>query len=385
MKRLRNLIHDMDQPLLIVTVLLFVFGLLNIVTASSKAVVLRYNLSLYNYFFHQLAPLLAGVVITFVILQIPTRKYRFWAALGFFAVLCALIYLSLYGTVHMGNVNWISVPGLGSIQPSELAKPVLIACLALLFERFWKRLRTKGINHYDMIALILFIGFVFPIIVYFQGDLGTTLILLFLFAAMFLASPILRLEKLKTAGLGLILLFCACCIIIGKTGSLLTKSQAKRFNFFDPCARYEGDGYQICNGFIAINKGSLFGVGIGNSKQVSYIPESHTDSVFAIIAEEYGFLISTIIFFAYLFILKRILELASRANTIRGKYICFGVAVYIFLHVIVNLGGLFGVMPLTGVPLPFLSYGGSFTLSLVIALAMVQRVHIETKNQKVKV
>lgn len=118
---------------------------------------------------------------------------------------------------------------------------------------------------------------------------------------------------------------------------------------------------------------------------MSYIPESHTDSVFAIIAEEYGFLRSTFIFIAYVIILYRILRLSMRANTLRGRYICFGVAIYLFLHIFVNLGGLFGVMPLTGVPLPFLSYGGSFTLSLIMTLGMVQRVHIETENQKIKI
>ena len=82
--------------------------------------------------------------------------------------------------------------------------------------------------------------------------------------------------------------------------------------------------------------------------------------------------------------LKRIINLACRANTLRGRYICLGVATYIFMHILVNLGGLFGVMPLTGVPLPFLSYGGSFAISLIIALAIVQRIHIETKRQKIK-
>ncbi len=385
MKRLKDLIRDMDKPLLWVTVLLFIFGLLNIVTASSKAVVLRYNTPLYNYFFKQLAPLLVGIVVTVIVIQIPTRKYRFWGALGFFAISGALAYLSLYGTFHKGSKNWIAIPGFGTFQPSEFAKPVMIVCLALLFELFYKKLRTKGVNHYDMIAVILFVGCVFPAIVFFQKDLGTMIILFTIFASMFFVSPILKVEKLKTIGIGALLVFCAACIIIGKTGSLLTASQLSRFDFFDPCADYENGGYQICNGFIAINDGSLLGVGIGNSKQVSYIPESHTDSVFAIVAEEYGFLFSTVIFFAYLFVLKRITSLATKANTLRGKYICFGVAIYIFLHILVNLGGLFGVMPLTGVPLPFLSYGGSFTLSLILALAMVQRVHIETKNQKIKI
>lgn len=130
----------------------------------------------------------------------------------------------------------------------------------------------------------------------------------------------------------------------------------------------------------------MFGLGIGKSKQkYSYIPEPHTDSVFAIIAEENGVIRCTFIFLAYIFILFRILKISMKTNTIRGKYICLGVASYIFIHIFINLGGLFGIIPLTGVPLPFLSYGGSFAISLLCSLALVQRIHIETKTQKIKV
>ena len=125
-------------------------------------------------------------------------------------------------------------------------------------------------------------------------------------------------------------------------------------------------------------------MGIGKSKQkYSYIPEPHTDSVFAIISEEFGLIWDIILLTLLTLVLKRILDLSSKANTLRGKYICLGVATYIFMHIIVNLGGLFGLIPLTGVPLPFLSYGGSFTLSLIISLAIIQRIYIET-NKKMK-
>lgn len=318
------------------------------------------------------------------LLKQPTKRYIKYGIFSFIIVIGLLIYLSLYGTSNKGSINWIRV-GSFSIQPSEFAKPVMIMCLSILFELFYIKLRLRNQNHYDLIGIILVAGCLFPIFVFFQKDLGTMIILFLLFLSMFLASPILRIDKIKTIALGIIIIFCITSILIAKTGHLLTATQKSRFNFFNPCAEYESGGYQICNGFIAINEGGLFGVGIGNSKQVSYIPESHTDSVFAIIAEEYGFIKASIIFLAYIIILYRILKLSMKANTIRGRYICFGTSVYIFLHIIVNLGGLFGVMPLTGVPLPFLSYGGSFTWSLIISLGMVQRVHIETKNQKIRV
>lgn len=388
MKRLfhnvKKNINDMDKVLLVVTIILLVFGLLNIVTASSRAVVLRYNTSLYNFFYKQLLNLIIGLIMFVFIVNIPTRKYKQWGTLAFVVVGGLLIYLSLYGSLHKGSINWIKFMGF-TLQPSELAKPTMIMCLAVTFETFSKKLRNKNINHYDIIGIILFIGCVFPLIVFFQKDLGTAIILLCIFAVMFLASPIIRIEKLKTCALGIGLLIIGGVIVISKTGSLLSETQTSRLDFFDPCSKYESGGYQICNGFIAINEGGLLGVGIGKSKQISYIPESHTDSVFAIIAEEYGFIRSTFIFIAYILVLGRILSLSSKANTLKGKYICLGVAVYIFLHILINLGGLFGIMPLTGVPLPFLSYGGSFTLSLIISLAMVQRIHMETKNQIIRV
>lgn len=387
MKRLKKLLLDMDRVLLVVSIILFVFGLLNIVNASSQAVVIKYNTSLYNYFYKQLISLSLGFIATIFIIRIPTKKYRFWGSLLYIIILLSLIYLSLFGKMHQGSINWIKIGGF-SFQPSEFAKPAMIIALGYLFERFYKVLRNKKIekiNRFNLIGIIIIIGCLFPCIVFFQKDLGTTIILITIFGLLFLVSPILNSDKMQTIMLMIIVLFIAGLIIIARTGSILTASQLSRFDFYDPCSDYEEGGYQICNGFIAINDGGLLGVGIGNSKQVSYIPESHTDSVFAIIAEEYGFIFCTFIFFLYFVVLYRIFNLSSRANTIRGKYICFGIGVYIALHIIINLGGLFGSMPLTGVPLPFLSYGGSFTLSLMCALAVIQRICIETNNQKIKV
>ena len=176
-------------------------------------------------------------------------------------------------------------------------------------------------------------------------------------------------------------LLLALLLFITIKGNPLTEAQLSRFDFYNPCSNYTTTGYQVCNAFIAINQGNVFGVGLGKSSQkYSYIPEPHTDMVFAIIAEENGFLGCSLIFLLYVILLYRILRLARITDTVKNRYICIGVATYIFMHISINLGGLFGLIPLTGVPLPFLSYGGSFTLTLLITLAFVQRVHIETKS-----
>ena len=165
------------------------------------------------------------------------------------------------------------------------------------------------------------------------------------------------------------------------TGKGLSDSQKSRFNFKDPCTRYrEKTGYQVCNGYIAINSGGLLGSGYGNSKQkYLYLPEAHTDFIFAIIIEEMGLLVGILIILSYFIMIWRILMIGKRAYNLQGSIICYGVATYLALHVMINLGGVLGVIPLTGVPLPFYSYGGSFMINLLICLALVQRVSVENK------
>ena len=384
-RNIKHIVQDMDKPLLFVSIALFVFGLLNIVTASSSEAVTS-EAPLYYYFYQQLKMLVAGFIVSIIIFCYDTKKYKPLALFGFVAILGLLLYLSMYGTDHRGSRNWIALPIIGRVQPSEFAKPVMIVCLALLFELFYARLRNKKINHYDMIGIILFVGLSYPAIVFLQKDFGTMFILFMIFFVMFLGSPILRIDKMKTFAFLFVLAIFAGLVLLSTKGYILSPEQMDRLNFFNPCSNYEEGGYQTCNGFIAINDGGAFGLGGGKSKQkYSYIPEPHTDSVFAIIVEEQGFFKSLVIFLGYIIVLKRILSLSSKANTLRGRYICLGVATYIFMHILVNLGGIFGIMPLTGVPNPFLSYGGSFTISLIISLALVQRIHIETKRQKIKV
>lgn len=378
LKKIKTIFSNMDKPLLFVTIFLFLFGLFNIVTASSREAI-NNDANLYYYFYKHIGMLGIGLFLSIFIVLIDTKNYKKWVPLIFLLIVGVLIYLLLYGAYHRGAQNWIEIFGV-RFQPSEFAKPVIIIFLAILFEKFYKRLRTKNINHFNIIAIILFIGVSIPVIIFVQKDFGTMMILMSIFGFMFLASPILRIEKLKTIGI----LFAAgllfIVMIVVRTGSFFTDEQRSRFNFFNPCTNYEDGGYQVCNAFIAINNGGLTGLGIGKSKQkYSYINDPHTDSIFSIFVEEWGLITAFIIFICYALVLGRILTISSRASTIRGKYMALGIAIYIFMHILFNLGGLFGLIPLTGVPLPFLSYGGSFTICLMCSIAVAQRINIETR------
>lgn len=380
-----KLLKDLDKPLLIASAALFIFGLLNIVTASSRAAVVNYDVSIYYYFYRQLAFIIIGIIAGIVIIKTDTKYYKLIVPLLFVIVILLNLWALTFEELS-GSKNWIDLKFI-KLQPSEFSKPIIICLLAILFEKNYRKLRTLNIKHYDTIFTMIFIAMIIPAVVFLQKDFGTLLIILFIIFMMFLASPILKIDKIKTVLVMIALGGLALLVMYSVQGYILNDARISRFtSFLDPCGNYENGGYQVCNSYIAINDGGLWGLGIGKSKQkYSYIPEPHTDSAFAIIAEEYGIYRTIFIFILYGIVLYRIAVIGAKAASLRGRYICVGMISYIFVHIFINLGGMFGLIPLTGVPLPFLSYGGSFVLSLLASLAIVQRICIESKNKKIKI
>ena len=380
-----KLLKDLDKPLLIASAALFIFGLLNIVTASSRAAVVNYDVSIYYYFYRQLAFIIIGIIAGIVIIKMDTKYYKLIVPLLFVIVILLNLWALTFEELS-GSKNWIDLKFI-KLQPSEFSKPIIICLLAILFEKNYRKLRTLNIKHYDTIFTMIFIGMIIPAVVFLQKDYGTMLIILFIIFMMFLASPILKIDKIKTVLVMIALGGLALLVMYSVQGYILNDARISRFtSFLDPCGNYENGGYQVCNSYIAINDGGLWGLGIGKSKQkYSYIPEPHTDSAFAIIAEEYGIYRTIFIFILYGIVLYRIAVIGAKAASLRGRYICVGMISYIFVHIFINLGGMFGLIPLTGVPLPFLSYGGSFVLSLLASLAIIQRICIESKNKKIKI
>lgn len=392
-RNFKQFIKDMDKLSLMLTIALFGFGLFSIVSASTREAVNNLDQSVYYYFGRQVVVLIACIIAYIMILFIPTKSYKkgnyFFIKLLWVAVFALNAYMVLKGSGTRGANNWIKIPGIGfQIQPGELAKPVLIVTVALIIEASAKYFRNPKIKHWAGIGIFLVVGLSTAMLIVLQKDLGTACINMGIFGVLFMSSPIMSKDKWKTVGIGVlsVLVIFGCMNLMGKNP--LTEEQNSRLtSFWAPCDedKRNDEGYQICNAYIAINLGGLTGVGVGKSTQkYSYIPEPHTDMIFSIIAEEDGFIVGTIILIAYMVLISDIMLLSSKAMSISGKYICLGVATYIFLHILLNLGGLFGLIPLTGVPLPFLSYGGSFALMLSVSLAMVQRVHVETKRYRIK-
>lgn len=379
MKKIKY-IKSMDKVLFIVIIIMSIYGLFNIVTASSREAVTNLDKSIFYYFYRHLAVLIIGFICMFIAIKFKIKKYSKILPLIYLITFGLNLWLVMKGSSTRGANNWIPL-GFFNLQPSEISKIVLIACLGFLFEKFYKKLNNNTLKHTEEVWTIIIIGILLPGIVFLQKDLGTAIVLFIIFIVMYLTSPINKQEKINSLAILLIIVFIAGLIMYSVKGYLLSDAQKSRFDFFNPCSKYAETGYQVCNAYIAINNGGAFGVGIGKSTQkYSYIPEPHTDMVFAIISEENGLIKCTLIFIGYIIILYRILRLSRITNTIKNRYICLGVGTFIFMHILINLGGLFGLIPLTGVPLPFLSYGGSFTLTLLISLGIIERIHIETVN-----
>lgn len=383
--KLKHALKNMDKGLLFMTIFMFGFGLLNIVTSSSREAVLVNRAGVYFYFYRQIAILAFSAIASLFLFTIPTKSYKkLWPlAYGLALVLC---FYCFFQSAKRGAQNWIPI-GSFQFQPSELAKPAIILALAALIDNWANDLKNPNIDHRKMIGTIIFVAFAIPGMIFLQKDFGSASIIATIAGIIFLATPISSKEKFRTIILLGGVAIVAGSLLLATKGEVFSKAQMSRLNYFNPCSKYETSGYQVCNAYIAFNDGGVFGLGIGKSKQkYSYIPEPHTDSIFAIIGEEWGVLKSLVfVFIPYMIILYRITEISAKASTVRGRYIALGTAVSIFTHIFLNLGGLFAVIPLTGVPLPFLSYGGTYTLGLMLSLTMVQRVAYETKTRKIKV
>ena len=375
---MKKIIKYVDKPLLIVSVLLFIIGLIMVFSASNVTAYMSHDVSPYNYFIKQGLFLLVGLIMSLIMIKFTTKAYGVFSWGLLLIIIVSLLMLLVIGQAKNRAISWYDL-GPISIQPSEFAKVITIVWLARYYEKNKKMTSyTKSLFPIGVCLLITFLIFI-------QPDLGTAIIYTVIVGVMFLAAPIIKEIKTKTifALLGLIVF--AGIVLIGSGKTVLLERQLERFDFTNPCDKLLTTGNQVCNCYIAINNGGLTGVGLGNSTQkYLYLPEPYTDFIFAIIVEELGIIFGVGIIVMYIFLLYRILKIGRDSPTNRGALLCYGVAVYIFLHIAINLMGIFGLMPMTGVPLPFMSYGGSFTICLIAALTIVQRVSVENRLCKEK-
>lgn len=375
---MKKIIKYIDKPLLLVTMILFILGLIMVFSASNVTAYMTHAVKPYNYFMKQGAFLIVGFILFVIMIKFNTKSYGMFSW-GLLLIGIAALVLVLFMEEKNQAASWFKIGFLG-IQPSEFIKVISIVFLADYYEKNSKKLKGWGASLIPIAICGIVAGLIFL-----QPDLGTTIIYCAIVGIIFLAVPISKEIKLKTVAIVVGLIAFGTMMVLGTGKGVLLERQIERFDFRNPCDKILSTGNQVCNCYIAIHNGGLTGVGLGNSTQkYLYLPEPYTDFIYAIIVEELGVITGVAIILAYIFILFRILMIGRKSPSNRGATICYGVAAYIFLHIAVNLMGILGLIPITGVPLPFMSYGGSFTICLIAALTMVQRVSVENGILKEK-
>ena len=389
-KYMVKVFKNLNKSLLIMSLIYAIGGALLILDASLISSTLTYGYSNpYHFCIMQLVFICVSLFASYLIIKFfPSTSY--WLVS---IILGGFLMILLSGTIGgnwIGNgVRAVTVNiGNFTLQPAEFLKIVIIMFMGAFYQYRSLKPKLKPLWWLGLIPSILIFC-----VVLFGGDYGTAAIIAALTALIFIGIPSSKDEKVfrmmkKITAISLIL-----AVIVLKFGYLVIPEEKlqkdyrlNRLIYTNPCDRYEeNSGYQVCNGFIAIDNGGLKGVGLMNSVQkYLYLPESHTDFIFPIIVEELGAIVGVVIIVGYMYIIALIFRVSYKSYNLRNSIICYGVGLNLMLHIFVNLGGVLGVIPLTGVPLPFLSYGGSFCITTICSLALVQRIHIENMEEKKK-
>jgi cell division protein FtsW len=336
---------------------LTVLGLVMVLSASSISAFTQYGSS-FTFFKRQLVYAVLGGMAATITARVSHRAWqKVWAPLLVLSVaLLILVLHPAYGIIAGGSARWISL-GWFYVQPSELAKFALVATAAAILTRHFKHLDDAG---RWLVSMVPIVGGV-ALLVMLQPDLGTTMVLV---GTMFIVTYVagVRLRVLAVS-----------VVVAGGAGFLMILGEGYRrtrlLSFLDPWADPQNTGYQIIQSLIALGSGRLVGVGLGASRQKwQYVPNAHTDFIFSIMGEELGLLGELLVLAMFGAILFAGVRIAIGSPDVYGRLLAAGITGWIGLQALVNLGAVTGVLPITGVPLPFMSFGGS---SLIVSLASV--------------
>src|SRR5699024_3324718 len=353
-------------------VLLSLIGLVMIYSASmvaaSKSDMTGGNPS--HYYTRQIASMILGYGIVFVMAYFMSGEFlrnKYFQMLATVAILLLLVVTVIFGTEVNGEKNWIRLAGF-NFQTSEFFKIVTILYLSYIYDRKKDRLKRLEWGH---LAPLGFIGMCTMLVI--SNDFGTGLVIVGIIAGIFIYSviPLGFLVKVGTA-LSLAAGTVGVITYLFK-GSILSPHQSARIDtFLHPFNDPTGTGYQLTNALVSISHGGITGTGLGNGiMKLGYLPEPHTDFIFAVIAEELGLIGVIVILVLYMIIVIKALRYAAISKDKFYSLVCMGVAIYITFQLFVNLGGISKLIPLTGVSLPLLSYGGSSFLSISIAIGLL--------------
>ena len=291
-------------------------------------------------------------------------RIKFWHSLGYFfyfVVILLLIYASLYGITVSGSQRWINFYFF-NLQPSELMKIAIIIC----FAKYYHRMQISNVNTLKNLLIPIIILIIPILLVLSQPDLGTSILI---------ALSGIVVIWLSGVNIKYFIYFSLVLIISAPFAiSFLKPYQKLRIlTFFNPDRDPLGAGYQIVQSKIAVGSGGLTGKGFlkGTQNYLEFLPEKHTDFIFTLFSEEFGFLGSLLLLLIYSIMIYRIISIGYISRNFFGKLYCYGFGSSIFVYVVVNMSMVLGLLPIVGSPLPIMSYGGSSMLATMIGISIV--------------
>ena len=299
-----------------------------------------------------------------VFILVSFTNIRFWykfSYLFFIIVLLLLLSVDLFGITASGSKRWISLY-IFNLQPSELMKVSLIIFLA----RYYYKIPSSNVNHIKFMIVPLFAIFVPVSMVITQPDLGTAMLI----AIGGIGVIWLTGFRLKYFLFSSIVMICSLPVVIA---FLKPYQKLRILTFLNPERDPLGAGYQIIQSKIAVGSGGIFGKGYlkGSQSYLDYLPEKHTDFIFTLYAEEFGFVGSVGLLIIYGALLYRIIKIGNNSRNNFSRLFCYGFATAFFVYVVVNMSMVLGLLPIVGSPLPIMSYGGSAMLSMMIGFGIV--------------
>ncbi|MCY7780942.1 putative lipid II flippase FtsW [Bacillus haynesii] len=362
-------LKKLDYVLIASVLFLSTFGLLMVYSAGYPLGYMKYHDGSY-FFMKQLQWLLIGLTFfsaaVFFLYKAYSKLIRFLVKLSF--LLLILVLLPGIGMEKNNSQRWIQLGSL-IIQPSEAVKLVMVIYFAYVYAKKQRYIADFGKG---VMPPLLILAAVFFLILK-QPDLGTAVSILLSCGAVLLCAG-LRIRHLlllgTMAGTGIVYF------------AMTAQYRLKRLtSFSDPFQNENGDGYQLINSYLAIDSGGLWGNGLGNSVQkLGFLPEAHTDFIMAVITEELGGIGLVMIIGAYLLIMFRGVRIASKIDDPFGKLLAVGLTFQIMIQALFNLGAVFGLLPITGIPLPFVSYGGSSLMFMLMSAGILVNLSSHVKR-----
>jgi rod shape determining protein RodA len=352
-----------DYWIILVTLLIAFIGLANLYSASYSA---RQSLDIV--FYRQVFYVSVGITLMFIFSHINYKKFSSFIYLAYVINLILLILVLFFGHSVSGSKRWLSL-GFINIQPSEIMKLTLILTLAKYFSR------EKNMYGYSLKSLFFpfLIAFVPALLIIVEPDLGTGLIVFAIAFIMFLF------VKIKTTSLISLILIGVISLPLVYSFALKDYQKKRVLTFVDPSSDPKGSGYNILQSKIAVGSGRILGKGFtkGTQSQLKFLPEHHTDFIFSVFAEEHGFIGSIVLLILYTFLFFFGVRISSRTDDKFGAILAIGLISILFLHTFINIGMVIGIMPVVGVTLPFMSYGGTSIIVSFLIIGILQSISIK--------